>query len=900
MKHIARRLTFLVLLALPGGGTAMASGTDSLAECDAELRARPGHVEAYACYPRVAARSGAWSQAAARLEGILAVRTDEHYARLALAGVVARFDRERAERLYREAAAVFTEEKNAKGELHARLDLANFLALSWRLDEADQEIARARDVAEREDDPLLHVWVRTTEGWQAWRRSEYDRAVEILTEIDERVLSAAPVPLRSSWLSAMGAVYWAMGRNLESLAFYRRQAALMHEVGWTFEEATALSNVALLTSRALAPDGRPSEKERQTVSEIAAEALVAAQRGGNRLIEAKSHLYLGQFDPSAQHKRSHFESALRLYATRGRDEDRLLAMRLLGESLVMSEPRDVARAYRLVDESLKLAESWNSLLDIARARIVRAEMDWILVRDSVHSDLTREQAIVDSLAALDAIEAIREKQKDEVVRARTFSWWAFAYYRLAGHLLWPPEEVPSPDDLELAFATVERMRSRVLLDELDAARVVLSGDDPDHRSILEPHLPSTGEVRAELRDGEALLSFQTADVRDFGGNFRGGAWLWVHTRAATKVYPLPGKSELSRRVELILGLMLNRDSSELQGTTRLYRDLLERGVGELDPAVTDLVIVPDGPLHRLPFAVLRPHADAEPLGMRYRISLAPSAGTWLHWRRQERTSPEAPALALVDPELASSMAGGSEEEGSAALTRTAHSGIELGPLPHARREARSIARHLGRGARSVEGAAATEQFLKASMAKRYAILHLAAHAVVNDQSPQKSAVVLASSGGDDDGLLTFSEVAGIDLQGSAVVLSCCRSASGIHLEGEGVLSLARAFFVAGSPAVVGSLWPLRDDEAAPLFDAFYREIGRGSSLAEALAAARRDRFEARAPAVAWAGLVLIGDGSRVPLPGGRPETGLTGALSVGVTVLLLAVVLATVLFFRRR
>jgi CHAT domain-containing protein len=454
--------------------------------------------------------------------------------------------------------------------------------------------------------------------------------------------------------------------------------------------------------------------------------------------------------------------------------------------------------------------------------------------------------------------------------------------------------------LELAFATVERMRSRVLLDALDAARVVLSGDDPDHRSFLEPQLPSTGEVRGELRDGEALLSFQIASVRNAAGQFEGGSWLWVLTRSSARVYPLPDTNELARSVQLVLGLMLNRDGSELQGTVRLYGDLLERGMEDLDSAITDIVIVPDGPLHRLPFAVLRPNAAAEPLGMRYRISLAPSAATWLHWRRQESKMPEAPALALVDPKLPSTFAGESKNDSLADQTRTAHPGMELGPLPHARREARSITRHLGRETRSVEGAAATERFLKESMAKRYAILHLAAHAVVDDQSPQKSAVVLAASNGEEDGLLTFSEVAGIDMQGSAVVLSCCRSASGIHLEGEGVLSLARAFFVAGSPAVVGSLWPLRDDEAAPLFDAFYREIGRGSGLAEALAAARRERFEAGVPAFAWAGLVLIGDGSRVPMPGGRVDSGLSDVTLVAAGVLLLAAILVTVLIHRRK
>ena len=83
------------------------------------------------------------------------------------------------------------------------------------------------------------------------------------------------------------------------------------------------------------------------------------------------------------------------------------------------------------------------------------------------------------------------------------------------------------------------------------------------------------------------------------------------------------------------------------------------------------------------------------------------------------------------------------------------------------------------------------------------------------------------------------------------------------------MGLAHAFFQAGARAVVGSLWPLRDDEAALLMGDFYRELGRGRSVAAALAEARRSRIAAGAPAAAWAGMVVLGDGDLVPLPGGR-------------------------------
>jgi hypothetical protein len=68
---------------------------------------------------------------------------------------------------------------------------------------------------------------------------------------------------------------------------------------------------------------------------------------------------------------------------------------------------------------------------------------------------------------------------------------------------------------------------------------------------------------------------------------------------------------------------------------------------------------------------------------------------------------------------------------------------------------------------------------------------------------------------------------------------------------------------------VASLWPLRDVDGAALFDRFYRHLAEGRSVAAALQAAQRDRMEAGAPAAAWAGVVVLGDGGRIPVPGGR-------------------------------
>jgi CHAT domain-containing protein len=328
--------------------------------------------------------------------------------------------------------------------------------------------------------------------------------------------------------------------------------------------------------------------------------------------------------------------------------------------------------------------------------------------------------------------------------------------------------------------------------------------------------------------------------------------------------------------------MERRDDSERVGAARLFKELMGEAVASLPEEVTRLVIVPDGPLHKIPFDVLRPGTTGEPLAARFEISLAPSCSTWLRWTQAQRSNADIPMLAMADPLLRT---GGVVPSSYRAATLA--SGLKLGPLPLAREEARSMVRSLGGGSRMVAGAEATERFLKTADLPHYRMLHLAAHTVVDDQHPERSAVLLAPGSDDEDGLLQVREIVGLDLKGRLVILSSCSSASGAVVEGEGVMGLARAFFQAGAVAVVGSLWPLRDEDAERLVDQTAVHLGGGASISAALAAARRDSIRAGAPAAAWAGLVVLGNGDFVPLPGGRSSNSMTTFFTVLTVALVL-------------
>ena len=148
--------------------------------------------------------------------------------------------------------------------------------------------------------------------------------------------------------------------------------------------------------------------------------------------------------------------------------------------------------------------------------------------------------------------------------------------------------------------------------------------------------------------------------------------------------------------------------------------------------------------------------------------------------------------------------------------------------------------------------------------------------VADEASPEASAVLLAADAPGEDGLLQVDEITRLDLRGSLVALSSCRSASGALLGGEGVMSLSRAFFAAGSATVIGSLWPVRDDDAEAFFAVFYDHLAAGETASAAFSAAQRERLEDGAPAQAWAGFVLSGHSNGASLPARKTAPGTLG------------------------
>jgi hypothetical protein len=521
------------------------------------------------------------------------------------------------------------------------------------------------------------------------------------------------------------------------------------------------------------------------------------------------------------------------------------------------------------------------------------------------------EAVADGERALGVFESLRELQLDERGRTGVLAAWTRDYYWLSGGLL---ERAERDDDESLvgrAFLVTERMRARALLEAVqpnvadavptDAAvrdrqevlgqivelnrRMLLGPEDRARARILEElealelrerelrealyrahgRAPAAAfepaildDLRKALAPDEALLSFQIGAWQDVSHQFGGGAWLIVATRDAVRTVRLPGRTELTDSIAVALGLMRGEEvvgSVEIE----LYRRLFGEALEQLSDGVRRLIIVPDYPLHRFPLAALRQSLESEPLGVRYELAIVPSATLWRRWRGRTARSHGHGALVLANPRVIGSQHPQAAEWRSWAIG----SGLVLGPLPHAETEGRRVLARLGQGSELLTGARASEAALKTSDLGAFGILHFATHAVVDQTHPERSAVMLAAGDEDEDGLLQVREIVDLPLDGQVVVLSACQSATGTHVRGEGVQGLARAFFAAGADAVVGSLWPMRDDHAEAFFEVFYDALAAGRTVGAAVHTAQR-RLQSRGlPIEAWAGFQLLGEGGSV-------------------------------------
>jgi CHAT domain-containing protein/Tfp pilus assembly protein PilF len=419
-------------------------------------------------------------------------------------------------------------------------------------------------------------------------------------------------------------------------------------------------------------------------------------------------------------------------------------------------------------------------------------------------------------------------------------------------------------------------------------------------------------VRSRMTTGKKVfLEFSLGAMRSY---------LWVITRAGMSVFVLPARNTIEDLTRSYLDRIRPRSQKIQQDTRSESRQGLEHYVStsevagaELSKALlgpawslvrneSQLVIVPDGILHYVPFAALplptciensAANGPCNPLLLTHEISYVPSGsvGALLSSATLSIGLPRPRSILMfVDPiygmkdgrlqvSLSQNQLCGFGKAATAENQRT-NSGamserVKLGRLLYSHMEADAVAAMIPADRLVVKsGAEASLDSFLSSMPGDFQIIHLATHALADPVLFQGSGIVLSlydACGNPVAGFLPAERLAATHMKAHLVVLSACETALGREVLGEGLMGLVYAFLRAGSKSVVASLWKVDDASTAELMKHFYvgllqQHLAPGAALRYSQLKIYREYPAWRAPGF-WAGFVF--EGNETAKPGAR-------------------------------
>ena len=538
-----------------------------------------------------------------------------------------------------------------------------------------------------------------------------------------------------------------------------------------------------------------------------------ATRWGRPLAIFNAHMYQGEI----QRQVGNPERAL----AELRDARQVLS-RISDPQLVARDEAQIQLAQGEVEWRTRpdaAVESLSKALDLFQ----RSRTNWpllrvLLARGRAHLTAGREDlAEADFTQGIDIFEAQRASVANDALRSASFERPWDLYTEMIRF------QAVNRRRPERALAVAERGRARTLLEAVSPA----SGALPVDPVVARVNLPAD----------VAMLYYAALDDR---------LLIWTLTRTQLDFVDTPVRhAELAHLLEQFRSEQtgLPGAARDMPSLTRLYDVLIRPVAGNL-PAGSQVVVVPDGVLHAIPFAALLRREDRRYLVEDRAVQVTPSLTMFLaaSAKHEPLTAPRNNALVMGNPRA------DGDSEGA------------MPDLPEAEAEARDVAA-LYPTSSLLLGAQATKSSFVES-AGRHAVVHFAGHAIANDARPELSRLLMA--GPDETARSLFArDIAAQSFPATQlVVLGACRTSAGRIRRGEGVFHLARPFLAAGVRTVVASLWDVNDRASRRLLVAFHRALQQSGDVADAL---RRSQIALMGDAdpslqtpAAWAAFTVIG------------------------------------------
>ncbi len=465
--------------------------------------------------------------------------------------------------------------------------------------------------------------------------------------------------------------------------------------------------------------------------------------------------------------------------------------------------------------------------------------------------------------------------------------------------------------------TAEELRAEIgrLRAERAAADAEIRSAFPAYAELVRPSPATLDRVRAALRAGEALVALFASEDRTLVWGVRATGPVAFASAPLGRRALADAVAKLRHAMDAPAQTLGDIPEFDLATAYGLYRRVLEP-VRSAWEASKSLIVVPDGPLGQLPFALL-PTApvtlgpEQGALFSRYRrvpwlvrthaVTVLPSAGALATLRALPPAAADRrPFVGFGDPYFSTEQAREADEAATATRRRGAVGFRNLGRregervglgtlprLPDTAEEILSMARALGADpARDVFlGRRATEAAVEQGDLGRYRVVAFATHGLVAGDLDGLTQPALALTSpevtpGGGDGLLTLENILGLSLDADWVVLSACNTASGNGAGSEAVSGLGRAFFYAGARALLVSHWAVETTSARALTTELFRRQAAAPQLARSRALqqtlnwmiddaalsnpATGQVLASYAHPIFWAPFVLVGDGGSEP------------------------------------
>ena len=397
---------------------------------------------------------------------------------------------------------------------------------------------------------------------------------------------------------------------------------------------------------------------------------------------------------------------------------------------------------------------------------------------------------------------------------------------------------------------------------------------PRLASLQYPQPLDLAGIERALDPGTVLLSYSVGKnkthlfvVQTSSGLLSKAPGLSVFTFAL-------GEKGLREKVETFRNLIDQRtgpDRELISQGKQLYESLVKPAEALIEGS-RRVVILPDGPLHTLPFAALvrderrgRPGYLVEWRPLHQVVSATVYAELQKTRREAHTQAPGSVVAAFGDPVYPALSKEKADAIANVELRSVVRGGFGLEPLPGTRKEVEGITGLYGSTAMVYLGAEATEERAR-SLDKDVRYVHFATHGLLNERFPLDSALALTipEKVGEEqeNGLLQAWEIfQQLRIDADLVTLSACETGLGKEMGGEGLVGLTRAFQYAGARSILASLWSVSDESTADLMRRFYTYLKAGKTKDEALRAAQVDLIHGTSAShpFHWAAFQLVGD-----------------------------------------